>query len=433
MDIIAVVDPATARVVARIPVGRRPRALAATPDETTLVCGNMAGGDLSVIDAKACREIARVPLGAINLRGIAVSADGSRAYVTGQQPHNDLPTEHPEAMWSNVLCIVDLRGVPRLEATVPLDVADRGAADPYGVCIDGKSALITTGGTHELLTVSLDSEPPTVSHRTTVGANPRVVVMRPGGEIWVASYLGNSIQIRQEDGEVHTVALDPPERTSPRLQGQYLFTSAHLTRGMRFTCNTCHPDGNTEGLAWKFAHVHDGIDRRNSRNLRGGLLLTGPYGWSGREADFEVFVSGEIQHLLGGPKLPHGQIHGFWDLVNDFDLPPNPYRNPDGSFTAAAVRGRALFRGTAGCVSCHAGGLYGGVGKKEWIGTTPNGVKLDVPHLVGVYDSAPYLHDARAATLEEIFTRYDPDHLHGRAHALAPAELGDLIEFLREL
>lgn len=434
MDVVAIVDLATAKVVARIPVGHRPRALAITADASTLVCANMAGGSLSIIDTKAGREISRVPIGAINLRGVTLSNDGSRAYVTGQQPHNDLPTAHPETLWSNVLCIVDLTGKARLEKTIPLDTADQGAADPYGVAVHDNNAFVSLGGVHALATISFETESISTVRRTGVGANPRAVSLRPGGELWVANYLGNSLSVRTANATVErTVLLDPPPRTGPRLRGQYLFASAHLTKGRRFTCNSCHPDGNTEGVAWKFAHVHDSLNPRNSRSLRGGLLLTGPYGWSGRDADFEQFVSDEVQHLLGGPKLSHGEIHAFWELVNDFDLPPNPYRNPNGSFTPAAVRGHALFDGPAGCSACHAGGQYGGAGKKVWIGTSPSGMKLDVPHLVGAYDSAPYLHDARAATLEAIFAQHDQGHLHGRASLLKPAQMQDLLEFVREL
>jgi YVTN family beta-propeller protein len=434
MDVVAVVDPTTAKVVARIPVGRRPRALAMTPDGTALLCANMAGGDLSLIDVREGKETVRVPLGAINLRGITVSLDGSHAYVTGQQPHNDLPTDRPEAIWSNVLCVVRLKGKAHLETTVPLDTVDAGAADPYGVVVQGDTAFVSLGGVHSLISVNLATESPTVARRTTVGANPRAVAIGPGGALWVANYLGNSLTVRLENAAAErTFPLDPPGRSSLRLQGQYLFSSAHLTKGRRFTCNTCHPDGNTDGLAWKFAHVHDSLNPRNSRNLRGGLLLTGPYGWSGRDADYEEFVSDEIQHLMGGPKLPHSELHSLWEFVNDFDMPPNPFRNADDSFTPSAVRGRALFADEAGCSKCHAGAQYGGAGKKEWIGTSATGVKLDVPHLVGVYDSAPYLHEAQAPTLESIFTQHDPNHLHGKAHLLTPNQRQDLIEFVREL
>ena len=59
---------------------------------------------------------------------------------------------------------------------------------------------------------------------------------------------------------------------------------------------------------------------------------------------------------------------------------------------------------------------------------TEKTVKLDIPHLNGAYDSAPYLHDGRAPTLEDIFTRHNPTHQHGKAHLLTPEQLNDLVE-----
>ena len=112
---------------------------------------------------------------------------------------------------------------------------------------------------------------------------------------------------------------------------------------------------------------------------------------------------------------------------------PNPYRNADGSMTPAARRGEALFTGQAGCIGCHVGEMRGGTKRHEWIGTTRPRVTLDVPHLVGAYESAPYLHDGRAATLEEIFTKYNPERRHGKADALNAAQLADLLEYVREL
>ena len=34
--------------------------------------------------------------------------------------------------------------------------------------------------------------------------------------------------------------------------------------------------------------------------------------------------------------------------------------------------------------------------------------KFDTPHLNNIYDSAPYLHNGMADTLEEIWTRFNP-------------------------
>ena len=67
------------------------------------------------------------------------------------------------------------------------------------------------------------------------------------------------------------------------------------------------------------------------------------------------------------------------------------------------------------------------------IGTTPVGVALDVPHLAGVYDTDPYLHDGSAPTLEEVFTQNNPRKLHGKADELTAEQMKDLLEYVREL
>ena len=59
--------------------------------------------------------------------------------------------------------------------------------------------------------------------------------------------------------------------------------------------------------------------------------------------------------------------------------------------------------------------------------------KFDVPHLNNIYDSAPYLHDGRAATLEEIWTRYNPYDQHGVTNDMTKDQLNDLIEYLKTL
>jgi len=115
------------------------------------------------------------------------------------------------------------------------------------------------------------------------------------------------------------------------------------------------------------------------------------------------------------------------------ELPPNPYRNSDGSLTEAARKGKEIFAGAGGCVTCHKGLQSGGTKQREWIGTTSADVKLDVPHLQGVYNSAPYLHDGSAATLEEVFQKRNSVGKHGKASLLSPQQLRDLLEYVREL
>ena len=442
-DEVAVIDLSAAKVTARIPVGHHPRALLLTPDGTTLICADMADGTVSLIDAATAKERGRIALPAINLRGMALSADGTRIYVTAQKPNNEVPADNPETMWANVLCVVKIaNGTGAVERVLTLDQPGRGAADPCGIAVNAKgdTAYIALSGAHEAAVVSLGAATEgaaasAILRRIPVGANPRPLAIRPhSGEIWIGNHLGNSLSVLNPEADSARL-LDlgaPTPSPNRRLKGRFLFASAHLTRGTRFSCETCHPDGGTDGLTWKFKHVNDALELRNTKDLRAPLLLTGPYGWSGREQDFEVFVNDEITGLLKTHKFAHSDVHAFWDLVNETTTPTNPYRKADGTLTAAALRGKTLFIGQANCVSCHKGDQHGGA-SSGWIGATPKNVKLDVPHLAGVFDSAPYLHDGRAATLEEIFSKYNPDHLHGKAHLLAPAQMQDLLEYVREL
>jgi YVTN family beta-propeller protein len=449
LDRVAVVDPATGKEESAISVGRRPRALALTPDGKTLLCANMSGGSLSVISTETNKETARLALGAVNLRGVAVRPDGEMAYVSGQVPHNDKSTADARGMWSNVLVSVKLGDKPQLVQTTNLDTPDTGAADPAGIGVSDGGILVALAGVHKaaLLSYSDAAKADPIPGFLSTEANPVAVSRRPNGELWICNSLGNSIKVEHwltrsipiepfggaPPADRSIIRLDPPDRPDIRLRGRFLFTSAHSTKGGRFTCNTCHPDGSTEGLVWKFAHTKDGLDLRNTRDLRGVVLMTGPFGWTGRENDLEEFIEDEINGLLQGPKFKHGELHAFWDLVNQIELPPNPYRQADGSLTESAKRGKALFTGAAGCSTCHVGQQTGGTKKLESVGTTPAGLKLDVPHLQGSYDTAPYLHDGSAATLEEVFKKHNPLSKHGKAHQLTDQQLAEVLQYVREL
>ena len=58
---------------------------------------------------------------------------------------------------------------------------------------------------------------------------------------------------------------------------------------------------------------------------------------------------------------------------------------------------------------------------------------LDTPSLLGLARSEPYLHDGRARTLEEIFTKFNPDDKHGKTSHLSSDQIRQLVLFLRYL
>jgi cytochrome c peroxidase len=59
--------------------------------------------------------------------------------------------------------------------------------------------------------------------------------------------------------------------------------------------------------------------------------------------------------------------------------------------------------------------------------------EFDTPQLNNVHLQAPYLHDGRCYTLEEIWTVFNPDDTHGQTNDMTKEMLNDLIEYLKTL
>jgi cytochrome c peroxidase len=61
------------------------------------------------------------------------------------------------------------------------------------------------------------------------------------------------------------------------------------------------------------------------------------------------------------------------------------------------------------------------------------GPAYDTPTLLGLYKSAPYLHDGKAKTLLDVLTTHNRQDAHGKTSHLTPTDLTDLVEFLKAL
>ena len=58
---------------------------------------------------------------------------------------------------------------------------------------------------------------------------------------------------------------------------------------------------------------------------------------------------------------------------------------------------------------------------------------FDTPHLLGVAYTGPYLHDGRAKSLEELWTTYQTNDLHGVSSYMNKHQLNELVEYLKTL
>jgi cytochrome c peroxidase len=106
-----------------------------------------------------------------------------------------------------------------------------------------------------------------------------------------------------------------------------------------------------------------------------------------------------------------------------------------GKLSPQQEQGRELFT-TASCISCHKPPLYTNL-KQYDLGTTSGmdkGRKVDVPTLIEVWRTAPYLHDGRALTLRDVFSpANNPEQTHGDVQDLTSEQLDALLAYISTL
>jgi len=162
---VSVINTKDNKHVARINVLREPFAADITPDGKWLFVGNHLPEGPANAESVACKVSVintktlvidvsiSLPNGSMSLHGIAVSPDGRFVYVSHILARYTVPTSQLERGWinTNALSIIDVMNKELIE-TVLLDDVDNGAANPWAVSCtaDGKYICVTHAGTHEL-------------------------------------------------------------------------------------------------------------------------------------------------------------------------------------------------------------------------------------------------------------------------------------------
>ncbi|HTI49752.1 MAG TPA: cytochrome c peroxidase, partial [Planctomycetaceae bacterium] len=271
--------------------------------------------------------------------------------------------------------------------------------------------------------------------RIPVGANPRgIAVSKDGKFVAVANRLDDSIVLI--DATTNNIERTIPVNNAdfgPRnalvRQGEKLFHSGALSFSGQFSCASCHPDGQTDGLNWDLPA--DGFNNFHNTKTLLGTAGTAPYGWEGTSPDLRARFTGTLRHLFQHEPMEE-EAAALEAYLAQLDYPAKLPHRVDPESTAAR-RGRALFEGAARCSDCHNGSKFTDR-KTHDVGTASGAdVAFDTPSLVRISETAPYLHDGRAETLAEIFTRHNSSGEHGGAADLSAEQLVDLVEYLKSL
>jgi cytochrome c peroxidase len=156
---------------------------------------------------------------------------------------------------------------------------------------------------------------------------------------------------------------------------------------------------------------------------------TGPYAWNGDIPDLESQIRKSVETTMRGERLSAGQVRDLAAYLEMLSPPPARARLL-GKLNEEAVRRGGTVFANQGCAACHAPPTYTSA-KKYDVGLADEaGLKtFNPPSLRGAGQGGPYLHDGRAATLAEVFTR----HRHQLKGELPKQELDDLVEFLGSL
>ena len=453
-DRIDIVDTELAQVVDTIPVPARPKGLALSDDGTRLYVTHFLSGTVSVIDLES-RSVGAVittgPESNITQR-IVLHPTNNRAYL----PHIRSNVSNPHPLFDTtlfpVVSVLDLATDQHLfTERLELSVVDRPVNLPFDLAFssDGQRLHIVYLGSGDLSVIDLENRQ--VLAHIEVGDGPRGIVLTPDDRTaYVANSLSDDVSVVDlgtfEEVKRIPVATGP---LSPELKrGKLLFISSRSTQVSRdqwMSCESCHADGEQDGRTWLFP---DGP--RNTTNLR-GLAHTHPLHWSADRdevQDFE-FTIRELQAGTGLLEDPHPELglpntgrsadlDALAAFVESLQPKPSPFRQADGTLTSEAERGQAIFhRADVGCADCHVPPLFTDLQVHD-IGTGHGpgellGPGFDTPSLRGVWHTAPYLHDGRASTLQEVLITHNPTDQHGQTAHLSEAEVHDLVAFLLSL
>jgi len=221
------------------------------------------------------------------------------------------------------------------------------------------------------------------------------------------------------------------------------------------SCASCHKEGKHDGRVWDFGRFGEGL--RNTTSLLGkGGLAQGLLHWSGNFDEVQDFEA-QIRSLAGGTGLmnntdfnsgtvnqPLGEIKtglsadldalaAYLESLNKSVL--SPLRSNSGLSTEAQ-QGQQLFV-DKGCTSCHNGTELTDSGSeiRHDIGTltAASGQRLsgtldglDTPTLLGLWTSAPYLHDGSAATVDQAIISHS-------GLVVSASEAASITRYLHEL
>jgi YVTN family beta-propeller protein len=482
---ISVIDLNTGIERKRLPAGNNPTGAQLSPDGKTLYVtsrraliapyGDPLISELTAVNdsTQRIREHKNIA-SAYMMENVAFTPMGDLAMFTLIRPKNLMPTIQVEQGWMMNHGIGIIEQKDGRVVQLLLDEPNAFYSDPFDIVIspDGKNAFVSSSGVNCISVVDIDSirsliaksspellrtysnnlgvSSRYITKRISTGANPKGLVLSPDGKfLYVAEQLEDRIAVISTESmeTVNTIDLGGPRRITVARQGRRLFNNAGHTFQNQYACYTCHPDMHEDGLEYNMASKEMGRNITNTQSLR-DIGDTPPFKWNGKNQT--VYKQDGMRFST---VLTRTEAFSYKDLdaitayiITGIHYPPNLQYNPNGELTESQLRGKAIFERTLDntgneipasnrCITCHPPPYYTNK-KLASVGTlasSDDSIQFDTPHLNNIFASPPYLHDGRAATLEEIWTKYGKEDKHGFVNDMSKNQLNDLVDYLKSL
>ncbi len=409
------------------------------------------------------------------MENVAITPSGDMAISTLIRPKNLIPAVQIERGWmmTHGIGIIERKENGRMVQLL-LDEPNAYYADPFDIVIspDGKRAYVSHGAVDMISVIDLDEirilleessdeqlenyanhlgiSSRYVVGRIHTGSNPKGMVLSPDGKtLYVAERLDDQIGVINTESMLseRTIDLEGPRRITPVRHGRQILNNAGHTFQNQYACYTCHPDVHEDGLVYNMAGSDMGRNLANVQTLR-DIGKIPPYKWNGKNQTIYKQDGMRFSTILTRTEaFSYKELDALVAyIVVGNPNPPNLRFNPHGELTAAQERGKVIFYRdfdnygneipeSNRCYTCHPPPNFTNLELTD-VGTLADSddpMKFDVPQLNNVYESAPYLHDGKAPTLEEIWTRFNDNDEHGVANDMTKDELNDLVEYLKSI
>lgn len=463
------IDAKSHKILRTFAAGSFPRGLALTSDQRAALVTEYYTATARLIDLSSGKELVAVPASSTDnlARQITLHPTRPKVYIPHQR--SKITAAHGEGSIFPYVSVIDLpTAEPSTDSVkrkrIPMDsfIGNLVTANPWEIAIspDGQQAVVVFGGTDDLFVMEVKDdnyrELSPIRHMN-IGHNPRAVKYSNDGK-WFWLYNALDFEVVAYDAKTlqraGLVRVTENPLGEEILRGKRLFYSALMPMASRrwIACSSCHPDSDPDGRTWQNP---EGL--RNTPPLV-GLAWTHPQHWSADRDETQDFehtirgllmqgrglINGPVAESLGPPNKGRSRdLDALAAYTNSHTVPLSPHAK--NGLSDAAKRGREIFfsKETA-CATCHSGPYFTdsnpatkpklhdvNTGRSDPSEKMP--LKYDTPTLLGVYRSAPYLHDGSAKTLRDVLTTNNAGDKHGKTSHLSVSQIEDLVEFLKAL